>query len=415
MLSFGAAVSTAPDHQAAIDEALPAAVATLDGPPDLLACFFSMNHAEAADGIALALSERGGTASIIGCTGQGVIAGGREIERGPALAIWAAHLPGVTVETFHLAVHELEGEGLAVAGWPATDPGRQPGVVLLADPFSFPAEAFLERLDETRPGLAVLGGMVSGAFQPGRHRLIAGLEAHDGGAVGATLVGPVEVRTVVSQGCRPIGRPFVVTRGEANLVHELGGRPAVDRLRETLADLDARDQALLRLGGLQVGQVIDERKAEFERGDFLIRGLAGVDPEGGAIEVGDTVELGQTMQFHLRDANAADEELALMLAPVPAWEPKGALLFSCNGRGERFFGAPDHDAAMVAEATGAVPTAGFFAQGELGPVGGRNFLHGFTASLALFCEPPVAVAALPALEEETPAPEPEPPAAPEPA
>jgi small ligand-binding sensory domain FIST len=400
MLSFGTALSTAPDHQAAIGEALPAALDTLDGPAHLVACFFSMDHADAAEGIALGLSERSGTAEIIGCTGQGIIAGGREVERGPALVVWAAHLPGVSVETFHLAVHDLNGEAMAVAGWPPLDPGRQPGVVLLPDPFSFPTEAFLDRLDEERPGLTVLGGMVSGAFQPGRHRLLSGLEVHESGAVGAALVGPVELRTVVSQGCRPIGRPFVVTKGEANLVEELGGKAAVDRLRETLEDLEPREQALLRLGGLQVGQVINEHKAEFERGDFLIRQLAGADTATGAIAVGDTVELGQTMQFHLRDADAADEELALMLAPVASWDPKGALLFSCNGRGSRFFGVPDHDAAMVQDATGSVPTAGFFAQGELGPVGGRNFLHGYTASLAVFCEPSVPVAALPALAED---------------
>jgi small ligand-binding sensory domain FIST len=191
---------------------------------------------------------------------------------------------------------------------------------------------------------------------------------------------------VVSQGCRPVGTPFAVTRGEGNIVHELGGRSAVDRLRQLLAALDPREQALLRGGGLQVGQVIDEHKASFERGDFLVRGLLGIDQESGSIAVGDSVEVGQTLQFHVRDAASADEDLELLLAPVPSWRPRGVLLFSCNGRGRRFFGEPDHDAAKVAAATDRVPTAGFFAQGELGPVGGRNFLHTFTASMAVFCE-----------------------------
>jgi small ligand-binding sensory domain FIST len=210
---------------------------------------------------------------------------------------------------------------------------------------------------------------------------------HDGGAVGVALVGPVEVRAVVSQGCRPVGSPFAVTSGQGNVVHELGGRPAVDRLRQMLAALDPREHELLRGGGLQVGQVIDEHKASFDRGDFLVRGLLGADPETGSIAVADSVEVGQTLQFHVRDAASAHEDLELLLAPVTGWEARGVLLFSCNGRGRQFFGEPDHDAARVAAATGEAPMAGFFAQGELGPVGGRNFLHTFTASMAVFCEP----------------------------
>jgi small ligand-binding sensory domain FIST len=204
----------------------------------------------------------------------------------------------------------------------------------------------------------------------------------------------VDIRAVVSQGCRPVGSPFAVTRGEGNIVHELGGRPAVDRLRQMLAGLDQHEQELLRGGGLQVGQVIDEHKDSFDRGDFLVRGLLGADPDTGSIAVADSVEIGQTLQFHVRDADAADEDLELLLSPVSRWRPRGVLLFSCNGRGRGFFGEPDHDAARVAAATDAAPMAGFFAQGELGPIGGRNFLHTFTASMAVFCEPRDPVPAL---------------------
>jgi len=385
MLAFGAAVSAASDHQRALDEALPAAMAQLGTAPDLVVCFFSMEHAEAAAGIALSLSERTGSSAILACTAQGVIGGARELEETPGLAVWMARLPGVEVRPFTLRVVPLE-EGFGITGWPTFAPGEQSSVLLLADPFTFPADSFLERLNEEQAGLPVIGGMVSGAGEPGRHRLVAGTEVVDGGAVGVALVGPVEVRAVVSQGCRPVGTPFAVTRGEGNIVHELGGRSAVDRLRQLLAALDPREQALLRGGGLQVGQVIDEHKASFERGDFLVRGLLGIDQESGSIAVGDSVEVGQTLQFHVRDAASADEDLELLLAPVPSWRPRGVLLFSCNGRGRRFFGEPDHDAAKVAAATDRVPTAGFFAQGELGPVGGRNFLHTFTASMAVFCE-----------------------------
>jgi small ligand-binding sensory domain FIST len=386
MLTFGAAVSTAPDHQRALDEAIPAALERLSGPPDLIVCFFSMDHADAAQGIALSLSERTGTSAIIGCTAQGVIGGRRELEETPGLAVWAAALPGVDVRPFALQVLPLE-DGYGITGWPSLAGEERASVLLLPDPFTFPADSFLERLNEEQAGLPVIGGMVSGAGEPGRHRLLCGTEVLRAGAVGAALVGPVEVRAVVSQGCRPIGSPFAVTSGQGNVVHELGGRPAVDRLRQMLAALDPREHELLRGGGLQVGQVIDEHKASFDRGDFLVRGLLGADPETGSIAVADSVEVGQTLQFHVRDAASAHEDLELLLAPVTRWDARGVLLFSCNGRGRRFFGEPDHDAARVAAATGEAPMAGFFAQGELGPVGGRNFLHTYTASMAVFCEP----------------------------
>jgi len=386
MLTFGAAVSTASDHQRALDEAIPAALQQLSGTPDLVVCFFSMDHADAARGIALSLSERTGTSAIIGCTAQGVIGGRRELEETPGLAVWAATLPGVDVRPFALQVLPLD-DGYGITGWPSLEAEERASVLLLPDPFTFPADSFLERLNQEQAGLPVIGGMVSGAGEPGRHRLLCGTEVHDGGAVGVALVGPVEVRAVVSQGCRPVGAPFAVTSGEGNVVHELGGRPAVDRLRQMLAALDPREHELLRGGGLQVGQVIDEHKASFDRGDFLVRGLIGADPETGSIAVADSVEVGQTLQFHVRDAASAHEDLELLLAPVAGWQARGVLLFSCNGRGRHFFGEPDHDAVRVSAATGEAPMAGFFAQGELGPVGGRNFLHTFTASMAVFCEP----------------------------
>src|SRR6266540_3285301 len=318
MLGFGAAVSTALDHQQALDEVVPAAVEQAGGQPNLVVCFFSMHHAQAAPGIALGLSERTGTSSIIACTAEGVIAAGRELEEGPALVVWAAFLPGVSVETFALDLVELSG-GYGVAGWPDIEPAARPDVLLLADPFSFPADSFVRRLNEEQPRVRLIGGMASGGSSPEQHRLLL---------------------------------------------------------------------------GVQMGRVIDEHKMSFERGDFLIRSLIGVDEENGTIAISDRVELGQTLQFHVRDAAAASEDLELLLAPVAGWDPRGTLLFSCNGRGRRLFSEPDHDATRVAKATAAAPLAGFFAQGELGPIGGQNFLHGFTASVAMFCERPLGGAAL---------------------
>jgi small ligand-binding sensory domain FIST len=392
MLEFGAAASTALDHADAVDEVVPPLLERLGGTPDLVVCFFSMEHAPVASGIALSLSERLGTSNIVGCTAQAVIGGRRELEGVPGLSVWVARLPGVEVRPFALQVVQVS-DGYGVTGWPNFEPDVRSTVVLLADGFSFPADRFLERLNEEQPGLPVIGGMASGAEEAGENRLLLGTEVLPAGAVGVALDGPVEVRTVVSQGCRPIGSPYAVTRGDGNVVEELGGQPAVERLRQLVGKLTPKEQVLAR-GGLHVGQVIDEHKAEFGRGDFLIRGLVGADPDTGAIAVGDAIEIGQTLQFHVRDADAADEDLRALLDPVPDWNPRGVLLFSCNGRGRRFFGKPDHDAGQVARATGDVPLAGFFAQGELGPVGKRNFVHGYTASMAVFCEPsdpPIAV------------------------
>ena len=207
---------------------------------------------------------------------------------------------------------------------------------------------------------------------------------------GARLPGGVSVRTLVSQGCRPIGDSFVVTRSEDNVVFEIGGRPPLERLRETVATLSAPDRELLDRG-LHLGRVIDEYKTEFGTGDFLIRGVMGADPATGAIAVGDRLSIGQTVQFHVRDAATADQELRSLLEASVATLPgraAGALLFTCNGRGSRMFATPDHDAKLVSSYLGGAPLAGFFCEGELGPVGGANFLHGFTASLAVFVDQP---------------------------
>jgi len=388
MLGFGAAVSTAPGFRRALDETVPTVLEQAGEDPDLVVCFFSAEHAPAAGDLARVLTEATGGATVLGCSAQGVIGAGRELEDTPALALWAARLPGVRLRPFHLRLVEL-AEGYAIAGWPDLDQEQEAAtVLLLADPYSFPADQLAERLNEEQPGLPVIGGMASGATGPGGHRLLLGTESFQRGAVGVVLSGPVEVRTVVSQGCRPLGAPYAVTRATGSLIQELGGQPAVQRLRELLSSVGPEVHAQLA-GGIQLGRVIDEHKADFGCGDFLIRNLLGVDPQSGTLAVGDAVTVGQTMQFHVRDAATATEELEALLAPVPSWQPRpgGVLLFSCNGRGRRFFGRPDHDAALVAQATAAAPMAGFFAQGELGPVGGRNFLHAYTASMALFCEP----------------------------
>jgi small ligand-binding sensory domain FIST len=259
-------------------------------------------------------------------------------------------------------------------------------VLLLGDPFTFPVDDFLKQVNERNRGLRVVGGMASGAQGPGQNRLLLGEKVPDHGAVGVLFRSPVKVRSIVSQGCRPIGRHFVITRAKENLILELGGKPPVEQLQALWQELSPRDQQLFRQG-LHVGRVINEYRGEFQRGDFLVRNVLGIERDSGALAITDRVRVGQTVQFHVRDAETADEDLHALLQldlSAHAQKPAGALLFTCNGRGTRLFAEPNHDAKVIRAEAGDVPVAGFFAQGELGPVGGQNFIHGFTASVVLF-------------------------------
>ncbi len=280
-------------------------------------------------------------------------------------------------------------------GWPELDQGdEQATLMLLADPFSFPAEGFLRALDSGFSALNVVGGFASGARGPGGNHLVLASDARSSRDVATSAAGPVirssgavgllmegvEVRTVVSQGCRPIGHPFVVTRATGNRIVELGGRPAMDRLRDCAAEASLDDLELIR-HGLQLGLVVDEHQVEFDRGDFLIRPLVGADPDTGTLVVDGDVSVGRTVQFHVRDAAAADDELRDLLTGQDA---AAALLFTDTDRGIEMFGEPDHDAGVVDRLLGPLPVAGAGCAGEFGPVGGSNFVHRFTAGLAVF-------------------------------
>jgi small ligand-binding sensory domain FIST len=201
------------------------------------------------------------------------------------------------------------------------------------------------------------------------------------GAVGVALSG-VDVRPCVSQGARPIGPEMVVTAAEGGTIEELASKPALERVREAIGALDPAERALAARG-LLLGIVIDENQPDYERGDFLIRGLLGADEESGSLRIGERVRVGQTVRLQVRDGDSADEDLHEALAGLPR-DAAGALLFTCNGRGSHMFTTPDHDARALDEALGGAPVAGFFCAGEIGPVGSRNFVHGFTATVAVF-------------------------------
>ncbi len=382
---FAASLQTVEDTSAAIREACQAAQSTLQAQAHLAVVFFSPHHLPQAEAIAATIVRETGCTAILGCNGESIIGDRREMEDVPGLSLWLAHLPGTHLHAFHLRYQRSE-DGGRIEGWPDDLPPSWPAGSLLltvGDPYSFPADLLLHRLNQEQPGAVVMGGMASGAAGPGAGRLIASGKVVQAGASAVLIHGKQPVRTVVSQGCRPIGQPFVVTKSERNIIFEMGGKPALRRLQEVYHALSPADQQAAR-GGLQLGRVVNEYQEKFDRGDFLIRNVLGGDEETGAIAIGDYVRVGQTVQFHIRDEATADNDLKELLAE--AGPAQGALLFTCNGRGTRLFSEPHHDVQAVQDALGDVPLAGFFAQGELGPIAKKNFVHGFTASLALFGE-----------------------------
>ena len=348
---------------------------------DLAVIFSSPHHADCLDRFSQALTERGLGRNVIGCTGESIIGEDREIEGQPALSIWTARLPGTSIGPLEFP----PSEGV----FPTLPETNATTLLLLADPFTFSADRWFKELAAKGSKLRVVGGMASGSQVPGRNRFVLNGKVVKSGGVGVLLSGGVAIRTVVSQGCRPIGKPLIVTKAEQNLIRELGRRPALDVLRELFQELDEDDRERVQ-AGLHIGRVINEYQESFGRGDFLVRNVMGVD-DSGAVAITDLAKVGQTVQFHVRDAETATEDLRALLTEARIDHPKnrvgGALIFSCNGRGTRLFEVANHDVGVVREVLGPIPLAGFFAMGELGPVGGENFVHGFTASNVLFEEP----------------------------
>jgi small ligand-binding sensory domain FIST len=376
------------DTVEAAAEAADRARAALEPPCDLALVFASGHHLGMAKWLLSEIHERLEPTALIGCGAGGTVAEGSELEETPAVVVWAASMPGAELETMHVTA-ERDTEGFRLLGLPESlaGDGEAPddeSVIALCDPFSFPAEELLSSLERSRPNMPILGGLASAAFAGGAVLLRDG-EVHTDGAVAVRLRG-VQVLPCVSQGAGPVGPEMTITRAEGNVIGELAGKPAMERLGEVIAALPERERELASSGVL-IGLVIDENRPEYERGDFLVRPIIGADRESGAIAIGERVRVGQTVRLQVRDAASADEDLRQALRAqaqaLGSDGAAGALLFTCNGRGSHMFDLPDHDASALEDTLGA-PTAGFFCAGEIGPVGGRNFLHGFTATMAVF-------------------------------
>ena len=387
---FSSGISDQTDPGKALDSLLEQVSVSLQGRPAHAAFLFVSGLYRSVDWTPLLRRARQalGSPLLLGCTAGGVLGKEKELERAPAMSLAAAHLPGVKLHPFSVSPEDLAQErepGFWIEKT-GVNPKEEPSGVLLPEPFSCDAMSLVSILNTVYPKMPLIGGLASGARRPGENVLFFNDVLVPEGAVGTLLTGNVLLETVVSQGCRPIGRPYIVTKAQENLLLELAGKPAMDTLQALYNELPGPDKKLAR-EALLLGVVMNEYQDKFKRGDFLIRNLIGMDPAAGALAVGDRIRTGQTVQFHVRDAAASREDLQTLLQErsLPRSGPSGGLLFSCLGRGRDLYGEPDVDLRMIQDALGpACPVAGFFCNGEIGPIGARNYIHGFTASLGLF-------------------------------
>jgi small ligand-binding sensory domain FIST len=374
---YAAALSEHPLATHAVGEVIGQVLEAVGPGPDLAVLFVTAPHLGALEDIAATVRSLLQPTTFLAATAVPVLGGDREVEEQAAVSLWAGNVGGVPTP---VRLEALEtADGLTVTGLPTEAADGARTVVLLADPFRLPVDGLVDALAASHPRLAVVGGLASAARGPGGNRLVLDGRTYTDGAVGALLPAGAPVTTVVSQGCRPVGEPMIVTKAEGQVLFELAGQPALDQLVSVIERLSEEDRERAQ-HGLHVGRVIDESKATFGPGDFLVRNVLGGDRNVGAIAVGDEVPVGATVQFHVRDADSADHDLRAL---VGGRDASGALVFTCNGRGMHLIGRPDHDAEVVAEQVGPA-VAGRFCAGEIGPIGARSFLHGFTASILLF-------------------------------
>ncbi len=388
-MRFACSISSETDAGLAVDELLrPIDARVTPGMVDLVLLFATAHFDDELEDVVDQVSAAFPGAVLLGCTAGGTIGGDKELEGVPSMSLLAASMPDVEIRPFHMRQRDLKSIQSAL-DWErivGVAPESKPAFIALADPFRFAIHDFVNRLNEAFPGVPLVGGVASAGVMPDQNRLTISGDIHRDGVVGVALTGDFAVDTVVSQGCRPIGRPFVITKGKKNVIQALGAKPALKQLHSVIVDLSEEDGELAKQS-LFIGRAIDEYKEQFTRGDFLIHNIIGVDRKSGAIAIAGKARVGATMQFHVRDAASADEDLRAMLARHSATGVQGAMLFGCNGRGTQMWPEAGHDIGVLRELLGDVPVAGFFCGGEFGPVGGRNFVHGFTASIALFREP----------------------------
>jgi small ligand-binding sensory domain FIST len=389
-MQWVSAVSERVDTFTAVKEAARVVRAARDEPPDLLFVFISPHHADSYEHVAGWIEEELGDAPVVGCSVSGVIGGGQELENREAVAMTAAWLPKVSVRVGHVAEF-LPATREEWLEYLELDPKSPTQFVLLVDSVTCDIDVVLQSLDGAFPAACKVGGLASPSpEQPAA--LFAHGDVLSGGAIVVALQGACEMRAVVAQGCRPLAEPFIVTRVRGNVIKELNAGKPADVLRRIYDGMNARDLALFNTSlflGVDFGG--ESERSRYDRGDFLIRNILGIDPDSGALAVDTQLEDYQVVQFHMRDNSTAADELTQKLRDLTRSEIapriRGALMFSCSGRGERLFGVPNHDSDCFAKRVGPVALTGFFSSGEVGPVGDKSCLHGYTSVFAVFCTP----------------------------
>ena len=390
-MKWASALSEQTPLSNAIEECVSSVNQQLDGAAANLAVVFaSFHYQEQFEDIPGLIRDQLDSPLVLGCSGGGIIGNGLEVEQQPALSITVASLPNVTLKAFHLQADNLPDLDAGPQTWEdlvQVVKSDEPQFILLADPYSFPAQNLILGLDFAFDQSAKIGGLASGAQQQGQNALFLEDQVFRSGAVGVAMSGNVVVDTVVAQGCRPIGKPMRITQSQRNLLGGLDGRPPVEVLRELFEGLNERDRGLMRTS-LFLGVVMDGFIDEPKQGDFLIRNVMGMDDRAGVLSIGEVLKEGQLVQFHLRDAETSAEDLVAVLDRYAGEnrenQAQGALLFSCLGRGQYLYGKSNHDTEIFQNKLGSVPLGGFFCNGEIGPVSGTTFLHGYTSSFGIF-------------------------------
>lgn len=360
--------------------------------PDLLVAFVSGHFKDTYERVPELIYKHLKPKAMIGCSALGLIGGGVEVEQEPAISFTGAVMPGVAVKSFHIEDGELPDLDDPPHCWEelvGVPSHEEPNFLLLPDPFSFRIDVFVEGLDYAFSKAVKVGGLASGGSRIGSHALFKDKSVHRTGLVGVAVSGNIVVDSIVAQGCRPIAKAYRVTKCHQNILFELDGKPAVHVLKEVIEALSPRDQDLARTA-IFMGVAMDEFKDDPGQGDFLIRNIVGIEPTSGALVIGELLRKERTVQFHLRDAATSDDDLRFMLKRYlddhsqASDKALGAILFSCTGRGQHLYGSTNHDSNCFQEYLGEVPLGGFFCNGEIGPVGGSTFLHGFTSSFGIF-------------------------------
>ncbi len=359
------------------------------GQIDVAILFASSFYAEYFPAMLARVRQATGGAILIGCSGQAIIGQGLELEDVPALSLLTLSLPGATLRPVRFTQRMIETCETPLAWRDCLDVQLDEvnAWLLFADPFRIEIEHLLDGLASAYGECPILGGMASSSnIHTRRTHIFLNDEVFTEGGAGLAIGGSYTLLPVVSQGCEPIGETWTITGVRDNLIQTISNRPAYDMLVETFKNLPHEVQQRAQRN-LLVGLAADEYLETFQRGNFLIRPLIGVERGTGALAIGALPRIGQTIQFQMRDASAADLDLNELLDQVCATLghqlPIAGVLCSCNGRGIGLFETPNHDACAITRHLGAFPLAGLFCNGEIGPIGARPFLHGFTASLAL--------------------------------